>query len=183
MNAYTAIWDVLAYVVLPLWVFAGFADYLCHRGSHMTEATGPTESVLHWLMLLEMGSGVLMALFLRINALTLLLMALIICAHEITGYFDLKLAKNTRVVSVVEHQIHSFLDVLPFMALCLLALLHWPQALALLGLGPTAADWTLAFKEPPAWQALVPPALLLLLLTLVPYGEELWRGLSRRRKS
>ncbi|MBV9045849.1 MAG: diguanylate cyclase, partial [Alphaproteobacteria bacterium] len=36
----TPVWDVLVYVVLPLWVLAGFADYLCHRATHIEHANG-----------------------------------------------------------------------------------------------------------------------------------------------
>src|SRR4051812_40159711 len=79
------VWDVLTYVVLPLWVIAGFLDYLCHRSSGMERASGTRESLLHWLMLTEVGVPLTLAVFFRINALLLLLMILCLIAHEVTG--------------------------------------------------------------------------------------------------
>jgi hypothetical protein len=38
---------LLMYFVLPLWLAAGFADYLCHRATHIEETSGWKESVLH----------------------------------------------------------------------------------------------------------------------------------------
>jgi hypothetical protein len=31
---------LLMYVVLPLWLAAGFADYLCHRAARIAETSG-----------------------------------------------------------------------------------------------------------------------------------------------
>jgi len=36
--------SVLMYFILPLWLVAGFADYLCHRASHI--ATTPARKSL-----------------------------------------------------------------------------------------------------------------------------------------
>ena len=63
--------NILMYFILPLWLAAGFADYLCHRASGI-EHTGPKESVLHLLQFMEMAVPVLAALFLEINALVIL---------------------------------------------------------------------------------------------------------------
>jgi hypothetical protein len=32
---------VLMYFVLPVWLAAGFADYLCHRASNIATTSGP----------------------------------------------------------------------------------------------------------------------------------------------
>jgi hypothetical protein len=151
------VWDVLAYVVLPLWVVCGFLDYLCHRASHMENATGARESLLHWLMLLEVMLPLFLAVFFRINALVLALMLLCLAAHEITGYYDLKLAMATRKVTAFEHQVHSALEILPLTAMLLIMTLHWPQTLALFGLGSRHADFSLGPKQMPRWGELVPP--------------------------
>jgi hypothetical protein len=34
-------------VVLPVWLAAGIADWLCHRASSIETTTGPKESVIH----------------------------------------------------------------------------------------------------------------------------------------
>jgi hypothetical protein len=43
------------YFVLPVWLAAGFADYLCHRAASIETTSGPKESLLHLLQLAEMG--------------------------------------------------------------------------------------------------------------------------------
>jgi hypothetical protein len=178
----TAAWDILAYGVLPLWVICGFLDYLCHRASHVARANGMRESLIHWLMLVEVGLPLVLAVFFRINALLLSMMLVCLVAHEITGYFDLKLAMATRKVTVFEHQVHSLLEVLPLTAILLLMALHWPQTQALVGLGSEAADFSLGPKQTPRWGEIIPPGSAFLLLVLLPYTEELWRGLRRGRE-
>jgi hypothetical protein len=171
------VWDILAYVVLPLWVVCGFLDYLCHRASHMEKATGTRESMIHWLMLAEVTLPLLLAVFFRINALVLGLMLLCLVAHEITGYYDLKLAMATRRVTPFEHQVHSALEILPLAAVLLIMTLHWPQTLALFGAGPDRADFSLGPKQTPRWGEIIPPAAAFIGLALLPYLEELWRGI------
>ena len=177
----TQTWDILVYVVLPLWVMAGFFDYLCHRASAMVCATGPRESLLHWLMLAEVGVPLCMAIFFRINALVLGVMLFCLIAHEVTGYIDLRFAMATRRVTVLEHQIHSALEILPLTAILLVMILHWPQTLALFGQGQQHADFSLGPKQLPRWGEVVPPFSAFLLFSLVPYVEELWRGLHARQ--
>jgi hypothetical protein len=46
---------VLMYFVLPLWLAAGFADYLCHRAAAIEATSGWKESLLHLIQLGEMG--------------------------------------------------------------------------------------------------------------------------------
>src|SRR2546430_9435937 len=65
---------ILMYVVLPLWLAAGFADYLCHRASHIERTSGWKESVLHLVQFGEMAVPVLAALFLEINTGVILIM-------------------------------------------------------------------------------------------------------------
>jgi hypothetical protein len=177
VNPYSAIWDVLVYIVLPLWVFAGFLDYLCHRASNIEHVNGAKESALHWLMVGEVGVPILAALFLKIDALMFAFMILCLVAHELTGYADLRLAMRTRRVTAFEQQVHSVLEMMPLTALLLLALLHWPQAQALFGFGPDHADFSIALKEPPAWSALIPPGIGFLIFAILPYAEEMVRGL------
>ena len=58
----------LMYFVLPVWLAAGFADYLCHRASSIESTSGWKESLLHLLQFGEMAVPTLMAIFLEINA-------------------------------------------------------------------------------------------------------------------
>jgi len=172
-------WDILTYVVLPLWAVAGFLDYLCHRASGMTHITGARESLLHWLMLAEVMLPVSLAVFFRINALVLAIMLVCLIAHEVTGYFDLKLAMATRKVTILEHQIHSALEILPLTTVLLIVILHWPQTLALFGAGSQPADFSLGPKQVPRWVEIIPPAGAFLALVILPYLEEFVRGIAQ----
>jgi hypothetical protein len=65
---------MLMYFVLPLWLAAGFADYLCHRATHIEKTSGWRESVLHLAQFAEMAVPVLAALFLEITSGVILMM-------------------------------------------------------------------------------------------------------------
>ena len=53
---------ILMYFVLPVWLLAGFADWLCHRASHIETTTGAKESLIHLLMFAEVGGPLLAAI-------------------------------------------------------------------------------------------------------------------------
>ena len=38
---------LLMYFVLPIWLMAGFSDWLCHRASHIETITRAKESLIH----------------------------------------------------------------------------------------------------------------------------------------
>ena len=108
---------ILMYFIAPLWLMAGFADWLCHRASDIEHTSGPKESLLHLLLLAEMGMPVLLALFFQINALVIAVMIAALVLHELTTWFDLRYASTMRAVSPIEQQVHSFLEILPLTAL------------------------------------------------------------------
>src|SRR3954465_9231100 len=99
---------VLMYFVLPLWLAAGFADYLCHRASNIATTSGAKESVLHFLQFGEMAIPLLAAIFLEINALVFAVMIVCFLLHEATALWDVSYASQTREVSPVEQHVHSF---------------------------------------------------------------------------
>lgn len=170
--------NVLMYFVLPLWLAAGFADYLCHRASNIESTSGAKESILHFLQFGEMAVAVLAAMFLEINALVLLVMLVCFLLHEATALWDVSYAAATREVTPIEQHIHSFLEMLPLMGLALIAVLHWPQALALVGLGTEPARFDIAVREgPPSWTYIATMLALVLFFEILPYAEELLRGL------
>src|SRR4051812_48738891 len=116
---------VLMYFVLPLWLVAGFADYLCHRATSIETTSGWKESVLHLLQFAEMAVPTLAAIFLEINALVVLVMIICLVAHEATAMWDVRYAYGKREITPVEQHVHSFLEMLPLMALLIIATLHW----------------------------------------------------------
>jgi hypothetical protein len=172
---------VLMYFVLPLWLAAGFADYLCHRASSIETTSGWKESLLHLLQFGEMGIPVLAAIFLEINALIILIMIVCLILHEATAIWDVSYAYQHREIMPTEQHVHSFLEMLPLMGLLIVVTLHWQQFLALFGLGRETADFGLRFKEPPlSWTYVAAILSLVLLFEVLPYFEELLRGLRRR---
>lgn len=173
----------LLYVVLPLWLAVGVADWLCHRVTRIETTSGAKESLIHLLMLAEVGIGVLLGLFLEINALVIAVMAACFVAHEVTAHWDLRYAAGRREITPVEQHVHNYLGALPFMALSFVVVLHWPQALALLGFGPEPADFSLRPKAEPLPLAYVATLIALIaLFEVLPYLEELWRGLAAARR-
>jgi hypothetical protein len=171
----------LLYIILPLWLFVGIADWLCHRRTRIESTSGPKESAIHLLMLAEVGTGVLAGLFLEINGLVILLMLLAVIAHEFTSHWDLRFALPRREVTAMEQHIHNYLGAVPFMAFSFVVVLHWPQALSLLGLGTQSPEFSIAWKSTSLPISYI--ATLLASITIfevLPYMEELTRGLRVR---
>jgi Ca2+/Na+ antiporter len=90
--------SVLMYFVLPLWLLAGFADYLCHRASRIATTSGPKESLIHLMMLGEIGIAVTVAMSFEINAAIILLMIIVWATHEATALWEFSsLTTNVRL--------------------------------------------------------------------------------------
>jgi hypothetical protein len=160
--------QVWLYLLLPLWLLAGFGDWCCHRVQRIERSAGLKESLMHLLMLAELGGGLLAALLLETNAAALLLLLAACLAHELTTWWDLVYADSKRHIPVAEQWVHSLQLVLPWAALATLAVLHWPQIMS--------PDWTLRWRPPP-----LPAGYLMalgtagLLLAALPFAEEAWR--------
>src|SRR5882762_3092910 len=101
---------VLMYFVLPLWLAAGFADYLCHRAASIETTSGWKESLLHLLQFGEMAIPTFAAIFLEINALVIATMIICLIAHEATATWDVNYAYSRREVTPTEQHVHSFLE-------------------------------------------------------------------------
>lgn len=182
MDAAQAARSLLMYFIVPLWLAAGIADYVCHRRSGIQDSSGLKESLIHLLMLAEMAVPVLAALLLEINALVLAVMVAAFVLHEATALWDVSVATARRQVTPFEQHVHSFLELVPLMGLLLILVLHWQQGLALVGLGPDRADWGLRPKPAPLPLAYVVGVLAAVAaLEVLPYGEELWRCSRVRR--
>jgi hypothetical protein len=173
---------ILLYLVFPVWVAAGFIDWLCHRRTDIAHTSGLKENLLHLLMFGEVGLGMLVVALFEVNALVLLIVAVVFVAHEVTVYWDLDYSTLRRDVGPFEQMVHSFLELLPLISLALLALLDWPQARALVGLGDVAADWSLRPKQEP-----FPPSYLLgaagaaFVFNALPLLQETWACIRAAR--
>jgi hypothetical protein len=140
---------LLMYVVFPLWVAAGFADWSCHVRTGIAVTSGLKENALHWLMYAEIGVGMLAVAFFEIDAAVLAIVFAVFVVHEATVYWDLDYSTMRRDVGPFEQMVHSFLELLPLLSLALLAIIAWPQALAVAHLGEGVADWSLRMKDEP----------------------------------
>ena len=173
---------ILLYFVLPLWVLTGAADALCHRICRIEATSGVLETVIHLLMAAEIGAALVAALFLELTGLVLVSLLVLWAVHEATSYWDLHYASSRRFIPPWEQRVHDYLAVIPLLALVLIAILHWTQVLAIVGLGPQPFDHTIRLKDDPL-PAMYLGSLLsaIFLFNLVPYLFELARGLRRKK--
>ncbi|MBL0729256.1 diguanylate cyclase [Piscinibacter sp. HJYY11] len=170
--------------LLPVWMLAGLADWACHRRERIELSAGWKESALHLLMLGELGLAVLLLLWCQVTA-TVLLLVLVACVlHEITLWLDLTYASSKRVIPPIEQWVHGLQMGLPWLGLLTLCIAHRGQALALLGLGPEAVDWSLRLREPPVPAAAKAAVLAgAALMVVLPFLQEWQRARAVRPAS
>jgi hypothetical protein len=164
------------FVVLPVWIVAGFADYWCHRKADIEHTSGTHESLTHSLMIVSTGTGVLAALFFEINELVLSIMISTGVVHEAILLWDVAYASKLRPPSATEQHIHSFLEVLPVTGLAFSICLNPENFARLLGRGERPRRFRLVRKRhplPPLYDAVV--IALATLVLGVPHAEELLR--------
>ena len=138
--------------------------------------------LLHLLQLGEMAIPTLAAIFLEINALVIATMIICLIAHEATAVWDVSYAYSRREVTPTEQHVHSFLEMLPLMGLLIIVTLHWQQFLSLFGLGQETIDFTLRLRQPPLpWLYVSTIFSLVVLFEILPYLEELLRGIRPRK--
>jgi hypothetical protein len=173
---------ILLWVVFPLGVAAGLADWACHRATRIAQTSGLRENLLHWLMFAQLGTGVLAVALLEVNAAVLLGVLAVFLVHEATVWADLRFSTVRRPVRPIEQMVHSVQEMFPLLGWVLLAAAHAPQALSLVGIGEPP-DWRLVAKRDP-----LPAAVLLaggaavLLLNVLPLAQETWACLRERRR-
>src|SRR3954466_6852524 len=108
---------LLMYFVLPVWLAAGFADYLCHRAAHIEHNSGWKESLLHLVEFAEMAVPILAALFFEITSGVIFLMIVCLVLHQATAMWDVSYAATMREVRPVEQHVHSVLEMMPLTGL------------------------------------------------------------------
>ena len=169
---------LLMWLVLPVWLVSGVADWYCHKVDRVEHSAGLPESLLHLAMLAELGLAVLAAAALQVNAAVLTLLFVLCVLHELTKLTDLAYAQRHRTIGVPEQWVHGIQQASPWISLLMLAAIHHGQALAVTGLGAEIADWGWRLKDPPlpltAWGLIVAGGSVLLAC----FVEEAWR--SRR---
>lgn len=181
MSAAATAQFILMYAIMPVWIAAGFADWLCHRRTDIEHTSGVKESLIHLLMFAEVGLPLMAALFLEINALVIAFMVVMFFIHQATALWDVSYAVGQREVKPIEQHVHSFLEMIPLMGIALVVVSHSDQFTGLVFMDGTA-DFGLSLKHdplPPAYLALV--LLSAFLFSALPYLLELRRGMKAAR--
>jgi hypothetical protein len=169
-------------VLMPAWLLVGFADWWCHRKAHIEENVGVKESLIHLLLSAQAAVAIMPALLLEINAALILNMIVMFIAHELTTNLDVRVATPKRPLTPTEVRVHNFLTGIPFAGLLLVMATHSGQTAALFGVGGAAADFSLRWKEQPLPLAYIAGWIgAALIFNVLPFTEELLRGLRRAR--
>ncbi|KUM78301.1 hypothetical protein [Streptomyces curacoi] len=175
----------LLYGLLPSWFVPGLADWWMHRRTRIEETAGTKESLIHSLMMAEVGLPIALTLRYEVNPLLLSAQLGATAAHEATALWDVRTAVDSdREVKPVEQHIHSFLESLPFAALASLMCLHADQVKSLLRGGRGDPDaWRLVPRRRPLSRGyLAGIGVAIGACVLLPYGEELLRCVRARRR-
>lgn len=165
---------VLLVMMYAIWLLAGLVDYLCHRWTDIAGASGSTESWLHVAQFAVLGVALLLATLLATTPLVFVLILTAVVGHSVLSYIDVSYTQPRRHISPLEQHAHGFLDVLPLIAACLVAVVNWHEV--------SGGSWTVRSRDPPLRTG--SSVLLLgsfLLLAGVPIFEELWRTLRSPR--
>jgi hypothetical protein len=163
---------LLLWGIYPAWLLAGAGDYLCHRRTDIDRTSGVVESWLHLAQFGCLAFAFACALLLEITAAVFVLMVVLVLAHTMLSYIDVRYTDGRRRILPIEQTIHGFMDVLPLVVVALLGVQHWQEI--------RAGSMTFALVSP------MDPARLVLLASFVvlagvPILEELLRGLRHHQ--
>jgi hypothetical protein len=168
----------LLYGLLPGWFVPGLADWVMHRRTRIEDTAGTKESLIHALMMTEVGIPIALTLRYEVNPLLLAVQLGGAAVHEATALWDVRTAVHSeREVKPIEQHIHSFLESLPFAALTSLMCLHSEQVKSLLNGGRSdPSAWRFVPRRRPLSRGyLAGIAAGIGVCVLLPYGEELLR--------
>jgi hypothetical protein len=165
---------LLGAVFYPLWLVAGFFDYLLHRSSNIESTSGHKESWFHVLQFASLAVPALLVTCFKFTPLVFSAVLAFLLAHTLLAHIDLTYTEGLRRISPLEQLVHAFMIVLPLAAAGILGAMHWGDMLSL--------PWTLSPRDPPLpW----PTAALFLgsffVLGGVPVVEEFLRTSGRLR--
>ena len=171
----------LMYVLVPLWLAAGLADWLCHRATAIERTSGLKESVLHIVQFVLVGVPLLAALFLQVSAAILLLMIAGLVLHQAVAIWDVRYANATRRVPPAEQHLHGMLEAIPAVATAVVIMLHWQEFRGLLGRAPASFVLEPKHQPLPGWY-LASVLAATAIAGALPYAEEFVRCLRGRAR-
>jgi hypothetical protein len=102
-------------------------------------------------------------------------------AHELTVFADLRWAAPRRLITPLEQMVHSAQEMLPGVAIALLASAHWEPALSLVGLGPHSPSFAPVLRTEPLPLGYLGVLATACLFLVGCYTEELCRCLRARQ--
>jgi magnesium-transporting ATPase (P-type) len=123
LKLYALTIDLLVYVLYPLWLVAGATDYWCHRRTKIALTSGAIETWLHIAQFVTIAIVFFGAVFLEPTLASIALLGTMVVLHLVLSYIDVAYTLPKRHISPLEQHVHGFLDVLPLVAVCLLAIL------------------------------------------------------------
>lgn len=133
----------LAWVLYPLWLLGGAIDYVSHLRSDIQHTSGVRESWLHLAQLATMAVLFVCAVLLEITLPVILVLTGMVLTHTVLSFVDVSYTIGRRRISTVEQHAHGLLNVVPLVAVGLLAILNWGTLLA-----PSTAS-LIRFKDEP----------------------------------
>ncbi len=90
----------------------------------------------------------LASLFLEVNAGVIALMIVSAVAHQLTVIWDLYFTAPRRVIPPGEQEVHTFMEMVPFLLATAAICSHWEQFLALIGRGSERPGFELHRARP-----------------------------------
>jgi hypothetical protein len=161
----------IGYGLFPLWLAAGFGDWLCHRATHIERTSGVRESALHLVLFTLVTLPVVAGLLVEITGALLGFALGCLVIHQAVSLLDTGYSQPRRHISPLEQLVHALMDLLPWFALLLLALLHFSSP---------APQSGIALRAQPVPHTGIVLALLAGSFALL--VEEQWRCRRARRK-
>lgn len=143
MQLPTLLGGFLAWVLYPLWLIGGAVDYLCHRRTDIQHTSGIQESWLHVAQFATMAVVFAAAVLLEITLPVIIALLGFVVAHTVLSFIDVSYTLGRRHISTSEQHAHGLLDVVPLVAVGLLAILNWHTLV-----GPST-DSAIRWKDDP----------------------------------
>lgn len=120
----------LGWVLYPLWLIGGAVDYVCHRRSDIQHTSGIRESWLHVAQFATMAMFFASAVLLQVTLPVIIMLVALVLTHTVLSFIDVSYTLGRRYISTAEQHAHGLLNVVPLIAVGLLAILNWETALA-----------------------------------------------------
>jgi hypothetical protein len=118
---------LLVWGIYPAWLLAAGGDYLCHRRTRIEQTSGAIESWLHVAQFGSLAAALACALMLQMSTGVFVTISVLVLTHSILTYTDVRYTYGRRPILPAEQTVHGFMDVLPIVAVALLAVQHWAE--------------------------------------------------------